>query len=108
MRCERACESPAASTRAHASKTSLAIQLNPSLAAAYCGLGDTLAYMDRCDEAIAQFEHAIALSPNDPQRWAFLTYGALALIFRKDFARALEWTERAEVIPNRQYWTPAH
>ncbi len=86
----------------------LAIQLNPSLAAAYCGLGDTLAYMNRCDEAIAQFERAIALSPNDPQRWAFLTYGALAFIFKEDFAAALEWAERAEVIPNRQYWTQAH
>jgi TolB-like protein/tetratricopeptide (TPR) repeat protein len=86
----------------------LAIQLNPSFAAAYCGLGDTLAYMDRCDEAVVQFERAIELSPNDPQRWAFLTYGALTLIFKQDYAAALEWAERALVIPNRQYWTLAH
>src|SRR5262249_52823192 len=62
----------------------------------------------RYDEAIARFEKAIALSTNDPQRWAFFTYGALALILKKDFARALEWTERASEIPNRQYWTLAH
>lgn len=86
----------------------VAIRMNPSLAAAYCGLGDTLAYMDLCDQAVEQFEHAIALSPNDPQRWAFLTYGALACLFRRDYAKALEWTEEALVIPNRQYWTLAH
>src|SRR5262249_38128188 len=54
------------------------------------------------------FEKAIALSTNDPQRWAFFTYGALALILKEDFERALEWTERASEIPNRQYWTLAH
>ena len=86
----------------------LAIEMNPSLAAAYCGLGDTLAYMGMTDEAVAQFEHAIALSPNDPQRWAFLTYGALACLFREDYGKALAWTEQALVIPNRQYWTLAH
>ena len=59
-------------------------------------------------EAIARFEKAIALSTNDPQRWAFYTYGALALILKQDFERALEWTERASEIPNRQYWTLAH
>jgi adenylate cyclase len=92
---------------AHA-ENELAIALNQSLAAAYCGLGDTLAYMNRCEDAIEQFEHAIALSPNDPQRWAFLTYGALAFLFKGDFEAALAWTDRALVIPNRQYWTPAH
>jgi adenylate cyclase len=86
----------------------LAIRMNPSLAAAYCGLGDTLAYMNCCEEAVEQFRQAIELSPNDSQRWAFLTYGALAFIFKGDYASALDWCERALVIPNRQYWTPAH
>ncbi|MGD2167100.1 MAG: winged helix-turn-helix domain-containing protein [Gammaproteobacteria bacterium] len=89
-------------------ENALAIEMNPSLAAAYCGLGDTLAYMNRCDEAVEQFERAIALSPNDPQRWAFLTYGALACLFKEDYRKALEWTDQALVIPNRQYWTLAH
>jgi TolB-like protein len=85
-----------------------ALRLNPSLAAAHCGLADSLAYETRYDEAIGRFERAIALSPNDPQLWAFLTYGALALIFKGDFARAVEWAERATDIPNCQYWTAAH
>jgi len=85
-----------------------AVRLNPTLAVAYCAMGDALAYEGQVDESIDQFEKAIALSPNDPQVWAFLTYGALALIFKEDFETALEWTERASVIPNRQYWTLAH
>jgi len=85
-----------------------AIGLNPTFAAAYCGLGDSLAYEGRYDEALAEFEKAIHLSPNDPQRWAFFTYGALTLIFKGDFKRAVDWTDRASMIPNCQYWTTAH
>jgi TolB-like protein/Tfp pilus assembly protein PilF len=86
----------------------IAINLNPTFAAAHCGLADSLAYEGRYDEAIERFEKAIELSPNDPQRWAFLTYGALAHIFRRDFASAIEWADRAREIPNCQYWTIAH
>ena len=86
----------------------MAVKLNPTFAAAYCGLGDSLAYEGRYDDAIDKLEKAISLSPNDPQRWAFLTYGALALIFKQDFDAALEWAGQASVIPNCQYWTTAH
>jgi TolB-like protein len=90
------------------SENQMAIALNPTLAAAHCGLADSLAYVGKYDEAVACFEHAIELSPNDPQRWAFLTYGALALIFRGDYDDAMQWTRRASEIPNCQYWTWAH
>jgi tetratricopeptide (TPR) repeat protein len=86
----------------------IAIELNPSFAAAYCGLADSLTYLGRCDEAVERFEKAIALSTNDPQRWAFYTYGALAHIFRGDYERAIAWADHAVAIPNRQYWTLAH
>lgn len=86
----------------------IAIDLNPSFAAAHCGLADSLTFLGRYDEAIARFEKTIALSPNDPQRWAFYTYGALALFFRGEFERAIEWADHALEIPNRQYWTLAH
>lgn len=85
-----------------------AIMLNSSLAAAYCGLGDSLAYEKRYDEAISYFEKAIALSPNDPQLWAFYTYGALALIFKQQYEKALRWLMQASDIPNCQYWTQSH
>jgi adenylate cyclase len=86
----------------------IAVELNPSLASAHCGFADSLTYLGRYDEAIERFEKAIALSTNDPQRWAFFTYGALAFILKKDFEHAIEWAERAAAIPNHQYWTLAH
>jgi TolB-like protein len=60
------------------------------------------------DSARRANELAITMSPNDPQRWAFLTYGALALIFKRDFPAAVAWADRAREIPNCQYWTIAH
>ncbi len=86
----------------------MAISLNPTFAAAHCGLADSLAYEGRYDEAIEKFENAIELSPNDPQRWAFLTYGALTHIFKHDFETAIKWADKAREIPNCQYWTIAH
>ncbi len=87
---------------------SVAIELNPTFAAAHCGMADSLAYEGKYDEAIECFERALDLSPNDPQRWAFLTYGALAHIFNQDFETAIAWTDRASIIPNCQFWTSAH
>jgi tetratricopeptide (TPR) repeat protein len=87
---------------------SIAIELNPTLAAAHCGLADSLAYEGRYDEAIQYFSQALELSPNDPQRWAFFTYGALAHIFRGDFQTAIDWANQASEIPNCQFWTTAH
>jgi tetratricopeptide (TPR) repeat protein len=85
-----------------------AIELNSTFAAAYCGLGDSLCYEGRYDEALDQFERSVRLGAHDPQRWAFLSYGALALVFAGRFEEAVRWAERAEAIPNCQYWTTAH
>ncbi|MGI9422514.1 MAG: adenylate/guanylate cyclase domain-containing protein [Hyphomicrobiaceae bacterium] len=85
-----------------------AVRLNPTLAPAFCGLGDALSYEGRNAEAIAHFEKAVAMSPNHPQLWAFLSYGALNFIFNHEFERALDWAERARDIPNCQYWATAH
>lgn len=85
-----------------------AIELNPTFAAAYCGLGDSLCYEGRYDEALDQFERSVRLGAHDPQRWAFLSYGALALVFAGRFEEAVRWAEQAEAIPNCQYWTTAH
>ena len=85
-----------------------AIELNPTLSAAFCGLGDSLAYDGRYDEAMVQFERSVELGAHDPQRWAFLSYGALALLFAHRYEEAIEWADRAIVIPNCQYWSTAH
>jgi tetratricopeptide (TPR) repeat protein len=85
-----------------------AIELNPSFAAAYCGLGDSLCYEGRYDEAIEQFARSVALGAHDPQRWAFLSYGALALLFAGRHQEAVTWANEAAALPNCQYWTLAH
>ena len=85
-----------------------AIELNPTFAAAYCGLGDSLCYEGRYDEAIEEFSRSVALGTHDPQRWAFLSYGALALIFAGRYEEALDWADQAASLPNCQYWTTAH
>jgi len=89
-------------------ENNIAIELNPTLAVAHCALGDSLAYEGRYEESLRCFEKSIALSPNDPQLWAFYTYGALALLFKEDYEEALSWLDRARSIPNYQYWTNAH
>ena len=85
-----------------------AIDLNPAFALAHCCMGDSLAYEGRYEEAVACFERSISLSPNDPQIWAFYSYGALAFLFMREFDSALDWTEEALSIPNCQYWALAH
>ena len=85
-----------------------AVQLNPCLAVAYCGLGDSLAYEGRLDEAIDQFETATRLSPHDPFRWAFYSYRSLAHLFRGDLEDAAAWARKSVQIPNAQYWSNAH
>jgi TolB-like protein len=85
-----------------------AVELNPTFAAAYCGLGDSLCYEGRYDEAIEEFARSVSLGAHDPQRWAFLSYGALALLFAGRYDEALEWADQAAALPNCQYWTTAH
>jgi TolB-like protein len=84
-----------------------AIELNPCLATAHCGLGDSLAYSGRLAEAIPRFEEAIRLSPHDPRRWAFLVYGSLALLFLERYEEAAEWANRAVGAPNATFWAYA-
>jgi TolB-like protein/class 3 adenylate cyclase/Flp pilus assembly protein TadD len=85
-----------------------ALELNPCLAVTYCGLGDSLAYEGRLEEAIEQFEIAIKLSPHDPFRWAFYSYRSLAHLFRYEFEEAASWARKAVQTPNAQYWAQAH
>jgi TolB-like protein/DNA-binding winged helix-turn-helix (wHTH) protein/cytochrome c-type biogenesis protein CcmH/NrfG len=85
-----------------------ALELNPALPVVYCGLADSLAYDGRFAEAMPYFEKAINLSPHDPQRWAFYSYGALAHLFAQEFEEAQKWAYKAIRIPNCHYWPFAH
>jgi TolB-like protein len=84
-----------------------AVDLNPCLATAYCGLGDSLSYSGRMAEAIPHFEEAIRLSPHDPRKWAFLVYGSLALMQLERHDEAAEWATKAIAVPNATFWAHA-
>lgn len=86
----------------------IAAELNPNLAVVYCGLGDSLAYEGRVDEAIPFFQRAINLSPHDPLRWAFYSYRALAHLFARDFSEAADWAHRATRVPNCHFLGFSH
>ncbi len=47
-----------------------AIDMQPDMAVAHCGLGDARAFSGLIDQAMPSFEAAIALGPGDPVRWA--------------------------------------
>jgi len=47
------------------------IDLNPSFAPSYFGLGFALYYFGGAEEAIPLMDRAIRLSPHDPHRWTF-------------------------------------
>jgi TolB-like protein/Flp pilus assembly protein TadD len=85
-----------------------ALDMNPSIAAVHCGLGDSLACMGRVPDAIPHFQSAIELSPHDPLRWAFLSYRALAHLFSRDFAEAERFARKATSLPNCHYLGYAH
>ncbi len=84
------------------------LQLNPAFAQAHCAMGDALCYSGQAEAAIREFEEAIRLSPQDPWRWAFLSYEALARICLGQYAEAAEAARAALRVPNCQYWANAH
>jgi tetratricopeptide (TPR) repeat protein len=71
-------------------------------------MGDALSYAGRGEEAIQEFEESIRLSPQDPWRWAFLSYEALTRIFLRQYDKAVESARAALRIPNCQYWANVH
>jgi TolB-like protein/DNA-binding winged helix-turn-helix (wHTH) protein len=85
-----------------------AVELNPLMAIAHCGLADSLSYEGRFDEAIPHFQRSIDLSPHDPQRWAFQSYRALAHLAAGQLDEALDWSQKAIRVPFCHYWPYAH
>jgi adenylate cyclase len=84
----------------------LAIELNPSYGLAYYSLGFTLALKGEAQEAIANIDKAIRLSPHDPMIWMFLSGRALAHVCAKQYAEAVEWAQRS--LQRKPDWPIAH
>ncbi len=83
----------------------IAIDLNPSLAQAYFGLGFALTFSGRMEEAVTQLEKATRLSPHDPNLWSFVVVRGWAHILMRQFEDAAFWSRKAVRMPNTQFWT---
>ena len=84
------------------------MELNPSYAAAYFGLGYALTHSGRADEAVAEVDNALRLSPHDPILWGFMTLKALALVHTEQYEEAVYWSQKASRQPNVEFWPFVH
>lgn len=90
------------------SELETAIELNPSLADAYHGVGFTLTYSGRAEEAIPMFETAYRLSPHDAKVWAFFAIRAIAYIDLRQYDKAIQFAREAIRKPHAKFWAFAH
>jgi adenylate cyclase len=82
-----------------------AIELNPSFAQAYHGLGMALTLAGRLEEAKAALGRSERLSPRDPILWASTAVHALACILSRDHEEALHWARKTIQNPRSAgYW----
>ncbi len=77
-----------------------AIDLNPSSAHAYYGLGLALYYSGRRTEALPHLDRAARLGPNAPGLWSYCHMQARCHLDSKNYEAALEWAGRAVRQPN--------
>lgn len=77
-----------------------AILLNPNFAMAHFGRGHSLWHAGHAAEAIACFDTAMRLSPNDPLMWAYMASKAVALALNGELSEAITWSRRAQQQPN--------
>ncbi len=80
------------------------IDLNPSFAYAYFGLGDVLMHLYRFEEAIEMFDTAARLSPRDPHTWTFIHHQAWPLLSLKRYEEAVDVERRALLSPNAGFY----
>ena len=85
-----------------------ALRLNPHNAVAYCGFAMGLAFSGRLEDSLGALDEAIRLSPNDPWRPAFFSYGSMAHLLLGHFETAAEWARNAISLPHCQHWAYAH
>ena len=90
------------------SELEFAIKLNPCLADAYHGLGFTLTYSGRAEEAIPLFETAYRLSPHDANVWAFFGIRAVAYIEMRQYDEAIKCAREAVRKRYAKYWAFSH
>ena len=84
------------------------IELNPSFAQAYHGLGMALTLAGRLEDAKAALRQAERLSPRDPILWASTVVHALACVLSRDYEEAVHWARKTIQNPRAKgYWPHA-
>ena len=81
-----------------------AIELNPSFAYAYLGLGEALMHDYRFEEALTNFKAAARLGRRDPHMWTFFHFQAWPLLALKRYEEAVEAERRALLSPNAGFY----
>ncbi len=81
-----------------------AIRLNPNLAMAHFGRGHALWHAGRAREAIASLDEAMRLSPRDPAMTGYQASKAIALALLGELDDAVEWSRRAQQLPNAPFF----
>ncbi len=85
-----------------------AIELNPSFAQAYHGLGMALTLAGRLEEAKEACIMSERLSPRDPINWASTIVHALACVLSRDYEEAAHWAHKTIQNPrSKGYWPHA-
>jgi len=80
------------------------IDLNPSSAMSYYGLGFALYWFGRAEEAIPLFGRAMRLSPHDPQLWAFHLARSFAYSMLGEFDLATVDSKAAIQVRSDEFW----
>jgi adenylate cyclase len=71
-----------------------ALTLNSNSANAWCARGWVGAMQDQADPAIEALQHAMRLSPLDPQHWLFVGGISFAHLVARRFEQAIDWADR--------------
>ena len=73
-----------------------ALRLNPNLAMAWAQKANNLIYLGRAKEAPALVTKAIAISPNDPELYAFYSIMGRAYFAEGDYDNAVNWLHKSK------------
>jgi adenylate cyclase len=83
------------------------VSLNPNIAQVRFGLGFALALADQPEEALAELDEAVRISPRDPNTWSFLIVRSWALCMLRRFDEAAESARQAGQQPRSFLWPMA-
>jgi tetratricopeptide (TPR) repeat protein len=84
-----------------------ALGLNPNLAIAHFYLGHALSWLGEMENAVAEIDEAISLSPRDPFLWVFETVKSLTLSNLAREEEAVDYARKAVSHPGALQWAYA-